>query len=274
MHRRETDTGNEGVFEVQSADGTAIAVWVEGNGPPLVLVHGALSDHTTFALLVADLSDRMTTFAMDRRGRAASGDGTGEYSIEREFEDVAMVADAVAMRTGQRVALWGHSYGADCAMGGAGLTKSVDHMALYEPGFATEYPPDAVDAIDRAVARGDNEGAILALLHGIIGATDEEVEFMRSSPLWQTRLANVRTMPRELRGEGNWVYRAGRFDAVTAPTLLLSGSESPPIQQEASHMALAALPNARITVLGGHGHIAHQTDPAMIASVIWSFVSS
>jgi pimeloyl-ACP methyl ester carboxylesterase len=270
----EPDMSNEAGFEVQSVDGTPIAVWVDGNGPPLVLVHGALSDHTTFARLIAELRNRMTTFTMDRRGRAASGDGTGEYYIEREFEDVAAVADAVAMRTGQRVALWGHSYGADCAMGGAGLTKNVDHVVLYEPGFATEYPSDAIGGIERAIAAGDREAAILALLYGIVGATEEEVEFMRSSPLWSTRLANVATMPRELRGEGNWVYRPGQFDRVTAPTLLLSGSESPPIQQEASRLALAALPNARITLLGGHGHIAHQTDPAMIASVIWNFASS
>jgi pimeloyl-ACP methyl ester carboxylesterase len=249
-------------------------VWVEGSGPPLVLVHGALSDHTTFALLVAELRSRMTTFAMDRRGRAASGDGSGEYSIEREFEDVAAVADAVAARTGQRVALWGHSYGADCAMGGAGLTRSVDHIVLYEPGFATEYPSEAVAAIDSAIADGDNERAVLALLYGIVGATEEEVEFMRSSPLWPSRLANAWTMPRELRGEGTWVYRPGQFDDVTAATLILEGSESPRIQHEANRLALAALPNARITVLGGHGHIAHQTDPAMIASVIWNFVSS
>lgn len=259
---------------VPSADGTAIAVWVEGEGPPLVLVHGALSDHTTFALLVAELRDSMTTFAMDRRGRAASSDGTGEYSIEREFEDVAAVADAVGKRTGQPVALWGHSYGADCAMGGAGLTRTVDHLVLYEPGFATDYPEGALDAIDRALAQGDEEGAVLALLFRIVGATAEDVEFMRSSPLWPTRLANVRTLPRELRGEGGWVYRPGQFDAVRAPTLILEGSESPRIQHAANRLALTALPNARITVLAGHGHVAHQTDPALIASVIRDFVSS
>jgi pimeloyl-ACP methyl ester carboxylesterase len=38
-----------GRFDVRSADGTSIAVWVEGSGPPLVLVHGSLTDHTTFA---------------------------------------------------------------------------------------------------------------------------------------------------------------------------------------------------------------------------------
>ena len=239
-----------------------------------MLVHGALSDHTTYRLLIAELRANMTTFTMDRRGRGASGEGIGEYSIQREFEDVAAVVDAVSARTGQPVALWGHSYGADCAMGGAGLTKNVDHLVLYEPGLATKYPFDAVEAIDTALAAGDREGAILALLYGIMGANDDEVEFMRASPLWPSRLANVWTMPRELRAEGSWVYQPGQFDAVTAATLIVAGAESPPIQQEANHVALAALPNAHIAVLDGQGHIAHQSDPAMVASVIWNFVSS
>jgi pimeloyl-ACP methyl ester carboxylesterase len=84
-------------LDVQSADGTSLAVWVEGRGPPLVLVHGSLCDHTRFDPLVAELRGGATTFAMDRRGFGASGDAAG-YSIEREFEDVAAVVDAVAAR--------------------------------------------------------------------------------------------------------------------------------------------------------------------------------
>ena len=37
------------------ADGTPIAVWVDGVGPPLVMVHGSLVDHTTFDSLVGEL---------------------------------------------------------------------------------------------------------------------------------------------------------------------------------------------------------------------------
>jgi pimeloyl-ACP methyl ester carboxylesterase len=90
-----------GRFDVRSADGTSIAVWVEGSGPPLVLVHGSLTDHTTFAPFLAELRDGLTTVSMDRRGYGASGDGDG-YAIEREFEDVAAVVEAVAARTGRR----------------------------------------------------------------------------------------------------------------------------------------------------------------------------
>jgi pimeloyl-ACP methyl ester carboxylesterase len=55
-------------WDVKSGDGGSIAVWVEGEGPPLVLVHGSVSDHTVYAPLVGELRDEFTIFAMDRRG--------------------------------------------------------------------------------------------------------------------------------------------------------------------------------------------------------------
>ena len=45
--------GVAGRWDVKSGDGGSIAVWVEGEGLPLVLVHGLVSDHTVFAPLVA-----------------------------------------------------------------------------------------------------------------------------------------------------------------------------------------------------------------------------
>jgi pimeloyl-ACP methyl ester carboxylesterase len=261
-------------FDVTSADGTSIAVWGAGGGPPLVMVHGAFADHTRFDPLVEQLGDRFATFAMDRRGRGASGDGGGAvYDIEREFEDVAAVVDAVAERTGGPVALWGHSYGADCAMGGAARSGGVSHLMLYEPGLGSPFEPDQVEAAEQAVAAGDVEEAVRIVVIDIVGATDEELEGMRSSPLWPSRLAALPTMPRELRAEGEWVYRPGQFASVTASTLVLAGSESPPVQQTATELATAALPGARVQVLEGHGHFAIQTDPALVAGIIRSFVS-
>ena len=42
-------------------------------------------------------------------------------------------SDAVAARTGGPIVLWGHSYGANCAMGGAARTANVSHLVVYEP---------------------------------------------------------------------------------------------------------------------------------------------
>ena len=260
-------------FDVRSADGTSIAVWVDGEGPPLVLVHGSLIDHTIFEPLVDELADTVTTFSMDRRGFGASGDAA-RYSIEREFEDVAAVVDAVAAHTVGPVALWGHSYGAGCAMGGAALTSNVHHLVLYEPSLGLAYPPGSIERIEEAVAAGDMEAAILAVLVDTLEMTEEDVASLRSSPQWPVLLVAGPTVPRECRAEIGWSYRAGQFDGIAAPTLLLAGSESPAALNDATHQAAAAISGARIEVLEGHGHLAIETDPAMVAATIREFISS
>jgi pimeloyl-ACP methyl ester carboxylesterase len=98
-------------------------VFSSGGGSPLGLVHGAAADHTTFrtvAPLFAGIAGRFAVHAIDRRGRGASGDGPS-YSIEREYEDVAAVVDAVASEagTGSGVDVVGHSFGGRVALGAA-----------------------------------------------------------------------------------------------------------------------------------------------------------
>src|SRR5262245_34876967 len=121
--------GTTSRFDVRGADDVPLAVWVAGTGPPVVLVHGSIADHTTFDLLVEALRPHATTFSPDRRGFGASGDGAG-YAIEREFVDVAAVVDAVAARAGRPVTLWGHSYGANCSLGAAARTAAVAGLVV------------------------------------------------------------------------------------------------------------------------------------------------
>lgn len=265
--------GQASRFDVRSSDGTPLAVWVEGRGPALVLVHGSIADHTTFDPFVEVLRDNLTTFAMDRRGFGASGDGD-VYAIERDFEDVAAVVDTVAARTGGPVTLWGHSYGANCAMGAAARTGNVRHLVLYEPSLGLAYPPGSIDTIEAAVASGDREEAVVVVLRDILEMTEAELDALRSSPLWPVRLATAHTVPRECRVEDGWEYGPGQFDAITAPTLLLSGSDSVTEVTKATHQAAAAIPNAQIRVLDGHGHFAHKTDPAMVDALIRDFIRS
>src|SRR4051794_30732282 len=54
------DDGMVDRFEVETADGGSLTVWVEGRGPALVLVHGSLSDHTPFQPLIDELRDDVT----------------------------------------------------------------------------------------------------------------------------------------------------------------------------------------------------------------------
>ena len=256
-----------------AAGRTSIAVWVEGTGPALVMVHGSIADHTTFAPFIAVLRNNLTTFAMDRRGFGATPD-TDDYTIDVDFTDVAAVVDAVAARTGWPVALWGHSYGANCAIGGAARTTNVSHLILYEPSLGLRYPPGSIEAIEAVLAKGDNDAAIVAVLVDILEMTDEEIDALRGDALWPVRLAAAPTIPRECRVEEGWAYQLGQFDAITAPTLLLQGSDSVPGIVEATERAASAIPGACIQVLDGHGHFAHKTDPAMVTALIREFISS
>ena len=129
---------------VRSRDGTPIAVFSRGNGPPLILVHGATADHTTFRVVGPRFAERFTVHAIDRRGRGASGDGPA-YAIEREYEDVAAVAQTLAEMTGSAVDVLGHSYGGRCALGAALLTGTIHRVVSYEGAPApagSSLPPD------------------------------------------------------------------------------------------------------------------------------------
>ena len=257
---------------MRGADGVELAVWVGGHGPALVMVHGSIADHTTFDSFVAVLREHFTTYAMDRRGFGASTDALG-YTIDRDFADVAAVVDAVALRTSGPVELWGHSYGANCAMGGATQSESVNHLILYEPSLGLPYPPGSIRRIEEALDRGDNDAAIVAVLRDILEMDDEDIDAFRRQPIWPVRLAAAHTIPRECHAEEDWVFTTGEFDAITAPTLLLSGTKSVPVVVDATQRAARAIPGAEIRKLVGHGHFAHRTDPQMVRSLIREFVA-
>lgn len=256
---------------VRAPDGVDLAVWVEGHGPPLVLVHGSIQDHTISAALVAELKTDFETYAMDRRGFGASGDAP-TYSLESEFADVAAVVDEVAARTGEPVVLWGHSFGANCAMGAAALTGNVSHVVLYEPSLGLPYPAGWIDRVEQVVAGGDHETAIVMVLRDLLEFTDGQISERRAEPEWPGRVATAATVPREARAEREWTYAGSPMDRIAAPTLLLSGTESPPDIVQATVAARTAIPGARVRRLPGHAHIAHRTDPAMVAGIVGEFV--
>lgn len=263
-------------LDVRSPDGTVLAVWaVDGphGGPAIVLVHGSLQDHSVNAAFTTALQADCATYAMDRRGSGASHDG-GQYAVEREFEDVAAVVDAVAARAGAPVALLGHSFGASCALGGAALTSSVSHLILYEPSLGLAYPPGWVERCEAMIAEGNPEGAVVAMYRDLLGFTPERLADLRASDTWAQRIGAIGTLVREARVESGWTYEPGQFDGVSAPTLLLSGSKSTPEVQRATQQAAAAVPGARIHRLDGHDHFAHRTHPAMVAAVVRDFVAS
>ena len=123
-----------GVRHIRSVDGTRIGFVTSGTGPPLVMVHGSTADHRVLSRVVPLLEPHYTVHAVDRRGRGLSDDAAS-YDISLEYADLARVVDRLSAETGVAVSLYGHSYGAVCALGAAALTSNLSRLFLYEPGY-------------------------------------------------------------------------------------------------------------------------------------------
>lgn len=142
---------------VSSKDGTMIALWKSGSGPPLVLIHGSTADHTRWNPILPDLEQRFTVYAVDRRGRGKSTDSS-EYAVEREFEDVVAVVDSID----KPVNLLGHSFGALCCLEAPLLTEKINRLILYEPQApgVKLMSIDAANKIQQLLNAGDRDGAL------------------------------------------------------------------------------------------------------------------
>jgi pimeloyl-ACP methyl ester carboxylesterase len=261
---------------VTSRDGTPIAYERGGEGPPLVLLHGTTSDHSTWELVLPALQKHFTVYAVDRRGRGESGSGDGRaYDIEREFEDVVALIDSIDGTVG----LLGHSYGAICALEGALRSSRVGGLVLYEGTFpvpeGTElYPPEALESVRSSLKAGDREGALTIFYHDIALISPEEIEMLHSLPTWPARVALAPTIPHEMRAFESYVSNFGsaRLGNLRTPTLLLLGGDSPPLERAATESLDSALPDGRIAVIPDQAHLAHRTAPELFAREVVRFL--
>ena len=261
---------------VVSRDGTEIAYWTSGDGPPIVLVHGSPADHTRWLPLVPYLEPHLTVHAIDRRGRGGSGDGP-KYRLQREYEDVAAVVDAVAAASGEHVHLYGHSHGGIVAFGAATLTANLGKLVLYEGWPVPDpsiyaLPAEVVQRMDRLLAEGDRDGVVESLFRWVEEISDEDMSALRAAPSWPARVAAAHTVTREVLGETHARLEREQAAKITVPVLLVTGEESmDPAKVEASAVA-AALPDAQLLVLPRQQHIADILDPETFAKQLLGFL--
>jgi pimeloyl-ACP methyl ester carboxylesterase len=261
---------------VTSKDGTRIAFWRSGEGPPILLVHGATADHTTtWRFVRPELERRFTVYAMDRRGRGGSGDAP-DYELQREAEDVAAVIEEICNATGERVHVLGHSYGGLCALHAALLTPNLRRLVVYEGTplrGADEVRPGVIDRMQAMLEAGDVEEVLVTMFRDLVEMPPEELEMMRSQKdAWATRLRNAPTLPRELRALERYTFVPERFRSMRTPTLLLVGGDSPAREAENARGVAEALPDARVVVLPGQQHAAVYTAPELFVSEVVRFL--
>jgi pimeloyl-ACP methyl ester carboxylesterase len=253
---------------VASRDGTLIAYEQGGRGPHLVLVHGTSANSLRWETVRPRLEEHFTVTRMDRRGRGDSGDRT-EYAIEREFEDVAAVVNALDAP----VLLFGHSFGAVCALEAAMRTDKLSGLVLYEAPVCegeSLTSPDLLERLENLLATGDREGVLRTFLAEVPRVSPNEIEMLASSPAWPGRIAAAHTLPRELRSLN--AYRLPeQLGKLSIPVLLLLGGDSPPVFGRANAALEKTLPNSRSEVMPGQKHYAMDTAPELLVGAVLDF---
>jgi pimeloyl-ACP methyl ester carboxylesterase len=238
----------------RSADGTLIAYDQTGEGPPLVLITGALHDGSSAQALAARLAPGFTVFSYDRRGRGASGD-TPRYAAAREIEDLA----AVLALAGGPACVYGHSSGGVLALEAAVRDLPITRLAVYEPPYAAD--SEAVRRrrvltadVSDALATGRDGDAVQMFLLRAMALREPVVTMLRTSRMWPAMEALAPTLAYDLAVVDGGAIRAERLGSVTIPVLFLDGAASPGWARDAVRAAAAAVPGSRRVSLPGQDH--------------------
>jgi pimeloyl-ACP methyl ester carboxylesterase len=257
---------------VRSRDGTTIAFDRSGDGPPLILVSGAMGTKAHAVELASQLATTFTVFAYDRRGRGDSGD-TQPYAVEREIEDL----DAAIGAAGGSAFVYGHSSGAVLALRAAAAGLNIPKLALHEPPFIVDdsrppVPDDLVEHLDELIAAGKPGDAVAYFMTDSVGVPAEALDGMRQNPSWarmeavaHTLSYDSRIMADTTRGDPAPLQQ---WAAVTTPTLIIDGTETFPFMHPSADALAAVLTNAERATLGGQDH---GPEPEVLVPVLVEF---
>jgi pimeloyl-ACP methyl ester carboxylesterase len=281
--------GHPGAGEYDSftaRDGQVVPVYVLGDGPPLVLVHGVGCSHRDWMPVARRLARRHCVLAWDARGHGGCRPVLGSITLARLACDLAEMLDHFGL---QRSVLVGHSMGALTLMQYLHLygTQRVAAVALVD-----QSPRIVTDESWRLGLFG---GCSLAMLSGLIAGARQDLAEMLLNEVgalggpWLRRLLSVEaSLGRMLR------RRLGRVDIrplldlaesmaqadfraslsrLDAPLLVVLGARSP----HYAGLPLDAwyrdtVKHAQISIYPRAGHSPHVSEPLRFARELERFM--
>src|SRR5919112_1590245 len=267
-----TREGREHMDKVTSSDGTPIAFDRLGDGPPVIMVCGAMCDRALMRPTAEELAKYFTVFNYDRRGRGDSGD-TAPYAVEREIEDIGALMD----EAGGTASVYGHSSGAGLVLHAAAHGLPIAKVALHDPPYAPDDEEARRSAREygetlKAMLSEDRPGDAVELFMTTVGMPLEMVEGMRHTPRWAEleALAPTLAYDSEVMGDTSRdgtipVHQASR---VTVPAFVLTGGADYPWMTEVGRRLADGIANGHHRVLEGQEHV---VPPEVLVPVLTEF---
>jgi 3-oxoadipate enol-lactonase len=228
-----------------------LAIEVDGDGEPVVMIHGLGGTTNTFTpLLSAFARHKRVRFDLPGSGRSSRVDGPLSLRL---FVDAAKQAMAAAKV--EKVHLVAHSMGTIVAQHlAAAEPKSVKSLALFGPLLAPPEPARANIRVRAGKARAE----------GMRGIADALVQASTSSETRQKRHTAVAFVRESLMAQDPDGYarscealadmQPADTSRIGCPTLLVTGDEDAVSPPQSVRMMGQRIAGSRVEVIRGCGH--------------------
>jgi pimeloyl-ACP methyl ester carboxylesterase len=258
---------------VTTTDGVTIGGTVHGQGRPLVFLQGSIGDgDIDWQPVVGHLTGRFTCHLPSMRGRGLSGDHP-DLSFNRLSDDFLAYVDSIGEPTG----LVGWS--APFAPVVAAHHDAVDAVALFEPSMLSLVDEKEQAAVGDILARTGElaaEGRLADAARAFAGFpfNDEEIAVAEDAGYFEAAGRYVPDLLSHLQlvmEQGDPIADPAVLGAISAPVLVLHGSDTKPLFAASARTVTDRVPNARMQEIPGAGHAAPLTHPEALAEALTEF---
>ena len=252
------------------ANGLEIAYERVGEGPPLVLVHGAAADGRLSQPQLAALADEFTVVAWDEPGAGRSSDVPADFSLEHYANCLAKLIEALAL---------GQAHVAGLSWGGIVVLELYRHhprlvatliLSDTYAGWKGSLPEEAVHArvagVRQTLAAPAEE--FDPTPPGLF-AGEPPAEFL---PLLEEIAASVR--PESLRTQLFVMADADQRDLlprIAVSTQLIWGELDVPSPLSVARQFEQAIPDTKLVVIPYSGHVSNLEQPEQFNEAVREF---
>jgi pimeloyl-ACP methyl ester carboxylesterase len=251
-------------------NGLEIAYERAGEGPPLVLVHGAAEDGRIWQPQLAALSDEFTVVAWDEPGTGRSSDAPTGFGLTDYAHCLAALIDALALGP---VHVAGLSWGGTLALElyrrhpeRVATLVLADTYAGWKGSLPEEEVRARVAGVRRMLAApaGEFDPTLPGLFAGerpaeSVALLEEIAAAVRPEHLGAQAFAMAETDQRDL------------LPRIAVPTLLVWGELDARSPLTVAHQLEHAIPHAELVVIPGCGHVSNLERPAQFDAAVREF---
>jgi pimeloyl-ACP methyl ester carboxylesterase len=266
-----------------SANGADLVYLEQGQGTPVVFVHGAFSDHRAWEGQREAIAQRYRYIALTQRyfGTAPWPDSGEKYSLATHADDLAVFIRE--LKAGP-VHVVGWSYG-----GAIALALAVEHpellrsLFLYEPAGIVSFVTDPADAKaageDRreivapaaaASKAGDTVGAVRLFFDGVNGQPGIFETLPSGSQ--SMFLDNARTIPLLFGAPPPPALSCAQLGQIKVPVVVARGELTRPSYRILAETASRCIQGSRLVVVSQARHAAPAVIPAVFNEALLGFL--